>query len=246
MRRADRLFQIVQYLRGRRLTTAAQLAKWLEISERTVYRDIRDLSLSGVPVEGEAGVGYRLSHSFDLPPIMFSLDEVEALVAGARIVEAWGGSELAAHARTAMSKIALALPKSRREEIERTRLFAPDFHVPGKVAEGLDTVRKAILQRRKLRFGYEDKDATVSQRMVCPLAAAFWGRSWTLAAWCELREDFRTFRLDRMHELEITEEPFEETPGKSLEDLIRKMEAEEVGQASSLRRISNPPPDQSD
>src|ERR1700683_1191198 len=100
MRRADRLFQIVQYLRGRRLTTAAQLARWLEISERTVYRDIRDLSLSGVPVEGEAGVGYRLSHGFDLPPIMFTLDEVEALVTGARMVEAWGGPALAVHARS--------------------------------------------------------------------------------------------------------------------------------------------------
>ncbi len=80
MRRADRLFQIVQYLRGRRLTTAAQLATWLEVSERTIYRDIRDLSVSGVPVEGEAGVGYRLSAGFDLPPLMFTLDEVEALV----------------------------------------------------------------------------------------------------------------------------------------------------------------------
>src|ERR1700722_16893337 len=108
VRRADRLFQIVQHLRGRRLTTAAQLAGWLQVSERTVYRDIRDLSLSGVPVEGEAGVGYRLSKGFDLPPIMFTLDEVEAMVAGARMIETWAGPVLGGHARSAIAKIALA------------------------------------------------------------------------------------------------------------------------------------------
>src|SRR5271157_4077541 len=128
MRRADRLFQIVQYLRGRRLTTAAQLASRLSVSERTVYRDIRDLGLSGVPVEGEAGVGYRLSKGFDLPPIMFSFDEVEALVAGARMIQAWGGPALAASSRSAVAKIALALPPERRESVENTRLFAPQFH----------------------------------------------------------------------------------------------------------------------
>ncbi|MEE9264479.1 MAG: HTH domain-containing protein, partial [Vicinamibacteria bacterium] len=94
MRRADRLFQIVQMLRRRRLTTAAQLAERLEVSERTVYRDIRDLSASGVPILGEAGVGYRLGKDFDLPPLMFSGEEVQALVLGARMVESWGDSEL--------------------------------------------------------------------------------------------------------------------------------------------------------
>jgi predicted DNA-binding transcriptional regulator YafY len=174
MRRADRLFQIVQHLRGRRLTTAAQLAGWLEVSERTIYRDIRDLSISGVPVEGEAGVGYRLSPAFDLPPLMFTMDEVEALVAGARMVEAWGGPALGGHARSAVSKIALALPKSRREEIERTRLFAPVFHIP----QGA-------------------------------------------AAWCESRNDFRNFRLDRIGSLEMGAETFQESPGQALEDYLK-------------------------
>jgi predicted DNA-binding transcriptional regulator YafY len=227
VRRADRLFQIVQYLRGRRLTTAAQLARWLQISERTVYRDVRDLSLSGVPVEGEAGVGYRLSRGFDLPPIMFSLDEVEALVTGARMVEAWGGKELASHARSAMAKIALALPKGRREEIERTRLYAPDFHVRPEVAGHLDTIRQAILKRRKLRMDYADGADRHSQRMVRPLAAAFWGGSWTVSAWCESRQDFRTFRLDRMRVLELTAEPFADEPGKMLDDFMEKMRREE-------------------
>lgn len=230
MRRADRLFQIVQYLRGRRLTTAAQLALWLQVSERTVYRDVRDLSLSGVPVEGEAGVGYRLSHGFDLPPIMFSLDEVEALVTGARMVEAWGGPTLATHARTAMSKIALALPKARREEIERTRLFAQTFHIPPGAAAHLETVRQAILQRRKLRADYEDGAQRHSQRTLRPLGVYFWGASWTVAAWCESRNDFRNFRLDRMRALEMLQEKFEETPGKTLDDFVEKMRREARGE----------------
>jgi predicted DNA-binding transcriptional regulator YafY len=124
MRRADRLFQIVQYLRGRRLTTAAQMSAWLHVSERTIYRDIQSLSLSGIPVSGEAGVGYRISQHFDLPPIMFTLDEVEALVAGARAIESWGGASLADSARSAMAKIAQALPPTRRDEVERARVYA--------------------------------------------------------------------------------------------------------------------------
>lgn len=96
MRRADRLFQIVQHLRGRRLTTAAQLSDWLETSTRTIYRDIRDLSLSGVPIEGEAGVGYRLAKGFDIPPIMFDFDEIQALTVGLRFVQSWAGPQLSA------------------------------------------------------------------------------------------------------------------------------------------------------
>jgi predicted DNA-binding transcriptional regulator YafY len=223
VRRADRLFQIVQHLRGRRLTTAAQLARWLQVSERTVYRDIRDLSLSGVPVEGEAGVGYRLSKGFDLPPIMFSLDEVEAMVTGARMVEAWGGPTLATHARSALAKIALALPPARREEIARSRLFAPGFHIRPEAAASLETARQAILQRRKLRVEYVDSNQQSSLRTILPMAVYFWGTTWTLAAWCESRNDFRNFRLDRMGAIEILPETFEETAGRSLDDFVKMM-----------------------
>jgi predicted DNA-binding transcriptional regulator YafY len=221
MRRADRLFQIVEHLRGRRLTTAAQLARRLEVSERTIYRDIRDLSLSGVPVEGEAGVGYRLGPGFDLPPIMFTLDEVQALAAGARIVEAWGGSALAAHVRSAAEKIRLALPKARRGEIDGARLFAPDFHVPASAAAGLEAARRAILESRKLRIGYADSAGHVTKRTVQPLGLYFWGAAWSLAAWCEFRRAFRNFRLDRIRSLEVLEERFEEAPGRTLEDFLR-------------------------
>jgi predicted DNA-binding transcriptional regulator YafY len=224
VRRADRLFQIVQYLRSRRLTTASQLAQWLEVSERTVYRDIRDLELSGVPVDGEAGVGYRLRKGFDLPPIMFTFDEVEALVAGVRMIEAWGGPALAASGRSAMAKIALALPPERRESVQSTRLFAPGFHVDSRVAAMLELTRQAVLQRRKMRLVYErlDGDKPVA-RLVRPFGLYFWGAKWTLTAWCELRNDYRTFRLDRIQTAETTEEEFREEPGRSLEEFLMRI-----------------------
>jgi predicted DNA-binding transcriptional regulator YafY len=225
MRRADRLFQIVQHLRGRRLTTAAQLARWLEVSDRTIYRDIRDLSLSGVPVEGEAGIGYRLHSGFDLPPIMFTIDEIHALVAGARMMEVWGGSALAGHVRSAISKITLALPKARRDEIERTPLFAAGFLVPPGAAAPLETVRQSMVQRRKLRIDYSDSAQRQSTRTVHPLAVFFWGTTWSLAAWCESRQGFRNFRLDRIRSLAMLDQHFEEIPGRSLEDFIKASQA---------------------
>jgi predicted DNA-binding transcriptional regulator YafY len=225
MRRADRLFQIVQHLRARRLTTAAALADLLSVSERTVYRDIRDLSLSGVPVEGEAGVGYRLAKGFDVPPIMFTLDEVEALVTGARMVEAWGGPALAASSRSAITKITLALPASRREDIERTRLFAPQFHVDPTTGQQLESIRQAIQQRRKVRMDYQDGKKQASLRTVWPLGLYFWGATWTLAAWCEVRVDYRSFRIDRIGLMDVLEERFEEKEGRSLSDFLDRVRA---------------------
>ena len=222
MRRADRLFQIVQYLRGRRLTTAAQLAARTSVSERTVYRDIRDLSLSGVPVEGEAGVGYRLSKGFDLPPIMFTMDEVHALVAGARMVQAWGGPALSVSSRSAVEKIAQALPASRRTDVERTPLFAPGFHVRAGTGSEVEAMRQAILARRKLRLTYVDSREQVSERVIRPLGLAFWGATWSVAAWCESRADFRNFRLDRIRRLQPLEETFEDQPGTRLEDFLAR------------------------
>jgi predicted DNA-binding transcriptional regulator YafY len=124
-RRADRLFQIVQVLRGRRLTTAALLAQRLGVSERTVYRDIQALSLSGVPVEGEAGIGYRLRPDYDVPPLMFTSMEVEAMVAGLRLLKAWGGGALAAAADPSLEKLMAALPPQRRWPRSRAAFSRP-------------------------------------------------------------------------------------------------------------------------
>lgn len=223
MRRADRLFQIAQYLRGRRLTTARQLADWLSVSERTIYRDVRDLSLSGVPVEGEAGIGYRIKSGYDLQPLMFSPDEIDALVIGMRMVQAWGGPQLAASAAAALAKVTLALPRDKREFVEASALFAPNFHIDPAHGERLELIRQAIRVRCKLHLEYADVEARVSERIAWPLALYFFGGSWLLAAWCELRQDFRSFRLDRVRTLE-TRDSYPSQEGRRLADFVRSMQ----------------------
>ena len=222
MGRADRLFQIAQYLRGRRLTTAKQLSDWLAVSERTIYRDIRDLSLSGVPVEGEAGVGYRVKAGFDLQPLMFSPDEIDALAIGMRMVQAWGGPQLGASAAAALAKITLALPSEKRAFVEATALFAPAFHIDPLHGERLESIRQAIGRRDKLRMDYVDAQNAPTQRTIWPLALYFWGGTWSIAAWCEIRSDFRTFRLDRVRTLGIAE-PYPDQSGRRLADFVREM-----------------------
>lgn len=224
MRRADRLFEIVQYLRGRRLTTAAQLAQWLEVSERTIYRDVADLVASGVPIDGEAGVGYRIAASFDLPPLMFNFDEIDALVIGARFVESWGGPGLAHGARSALAKIAGALPREKRAALEGARLYAPGFFVDPLPGERLETFRRAIGARSLVELDYRDGQGSSTQRRIRPLGIFFWGDTWSVAAWCELRQDFRNFRLDRIADLRRLDERFPDESGKRLEDFLRKME----------------------
>lgn len=221
MRRADRLFQIVQHLRARRLTTAAQLAEWLGTSERTIYRDVRDLSLSGVPVQGEAGVGYRIDRSYELTPLMFTREEVEAVVVGVRMVQAFGGSQLRMAAQSALNKIILALPDQRRSESEDAKLFAPVLNQHRALDDRLDLIRQAIDGRQKLRILYMDESQASSERQIRPLGMYFWGSSWTLAAWCELRDDFRHFRLDRMSQCELSGETYVTEQQKSLEEFVR-------------------------
>lgn len=233
MRRADRLFRIVQYVRGRRLTTAAQLAKWLQVSERTIYRDIRDLSLTGTPIEGEAGVGYRLRGGFELPPLMFDVEEVEALTLGARMVEAWSSPQLGAAALSAIAKIAMALPAERRQWLEASRTYVPQFHIPKQLGERFELLRSAIRDQTKVHFVYADAEKKLSERRVRPLSLYFWGEHWTLAAWCESRDDFRSFRLDRVIRLQITAENFRDESGKRLADFVRAQQA--MGHAASSR-----------
>ena len=225
MRRADRLFRIVQFLRGRRLTTAAQLAKWLLVSERTIYRDVRDLSLTGTPIEGEAGVGYRLRGGFELPPLMFDVDEVEALTLGARMVEAWSSPQLGVAALSAIAKIATALPAERRQWLEASRTYVPQFHIPKQLGERFELLRGAIRDRQQVHFVYADVEKKLSERRVRPLSLYFWGEHWTLAAWCEARENFRSFRIDRVIRLQVTDERFNDESGKRLADFVRAQRA---------------------
>jgi predicted DNA-binding transcriptional regulator YafY len=220
MRRADRLFKIVQYLRGRNLTTAQQLAQWLQVSERTIYRDIRDLSTTGTPIEGEAGVGYRLRGSMDLPPLQFELEEIEALVLGARMVEAWSGPQLGAAAVAALAKVASALPADRRRWLETSRAYVPAMHIPKQIGERFEKLRYAIRERRAVDFVYADDKKQLTGRSVRPLSLYFWGEHWTLGAWCELRKDFRSFRIDRVIRLKLSDRKFNDEAGKRLSDFL--------------------------
>lgn len=226
MRRADRLFQLIEHLRGRRTLTARQLAERLHVSERTVYRDVGDLIASGVPIEGAAGIGYQLRRGFDLPPIMFDRDELEALVLGARLVKALGGQSLAQSADLALNKIEAVLPAARRKELELPRLYAPRFAIDTRRTEPLDTIRRAINAHHVLRIDYTREDGTSSSRSLRPLALYYWPPHWLLAAWCELRQDFRNFRTDRIRAAALTDTVFSDEPGKTFEDFLRSVPAE--------------------
>ncbi|MEO1309644.1 MAG: YafY family protein [Pseudomonadota bacterium] len=227
MRRADRLFQIIQHLRGGRLTTAAQLAERLEVSERTIYRDIADLQSCGAPIDGEAGVGYLMREGFDLPPLMFSRDEVVALVAGARLVRAWGGATMAAAAEEALVKIGAVLPELERRRADAVEIHAFGLGMTSEIRERIDRIERAVEDRRRLRLDYADVEGARSDRVVRPLGLFFWGKVWTLVAWCELREDFRMFRLDRIRTLTETPETFRIETGRSLADFYQAMAEEE-------------------
>lgn len=224
MRRADRLFQIVQYLRRGRLVRAAQLAEWLEVSERTIYRDIADLQSTGVPIDGEAGVGYIMRDGYDLPPLMFSHDEIVALVAGARMIRAWGGAAMARAAEESLVKIEAVLPDKQRTRAGEIEVHAIAPEMTQEVRSLIDRLEKAVDGRRRLSLSYLDAEAQPTERMVRPLGLWFWGKVWTLVAWCELREDFRMFRLDRIAELTHAEDSFRHEPGKRLADFYRQME----------------------
>lgn len=226
MRRADRLFQIVQILQHRRVTTAARIAERLQVSERTVYRDIRDLSLSGVPIEGEAGVGYRLGKDFELPPLMFTVDEIQALVLGARMVESWGDDTLQHAAQSVLEKVEAALPETERGRLHNTALFSLPFHVPDGVRGHMGSLRGAIDSRHRCTLHYRDREGQSTVRTVRALGLYFWGYTWTLGAWCELREDFRNFRLDRMEQVDVLDSTFEHEPPVTLADYVRAMAGE--------------------
>lgn len=220
MRRADRLFQIVQFLRTRRITTAKWLAEELQVSERTIYRDVQDLSLSGVPIEGEAGVGYILRKGFDLPPLMFSNEEIAALILGMRLVKTLADPGLARAADRVANKVESVLPDRLKQQFENSHLFAPMKLISPDVGLAMAQVRSAIENKFKLEIDYQRQDGQGSTRKIWPLGLFFWGSSWTVGSWCELRDSFRVFRLDRIQKLNTLDENFPQQAGRTIEDLI--------------------------
>lgn len=223
MRRADRLFQLVGILSRRRTVTAQRLAEELEVSVRTVYRDVLDLVASGVPVLGEAGVGYRLDPAYRLPPMTFTNDEIEALVLGMRMVESWGDSALRASARSILDKVSAVTESGGRGRLSATALFSLDFSSPRAGNEYLKPLREATNAHRLVHFRYEDRAEQASRRTVRPLGLYFWGRTWTLAAYCELRRDYRNFRIDRVSELALLDERFEAVSPFTIDDYVKAM-----------------------
>jgi predicted DNA-binding transcriptional regulator YafY len=218
MRRADRLFQILQYLRGGRLTTAAQLAEKLEVTPRTIYRDVAHLIGSGVPIEGEAGVGYLMRDGYDLPPLMFTQDEIIALVSGARILQSWGGTKMAAAAQEALVKIDAVLPEEARRQVGQVNVHVMDgAEQRGHWRDYLDRFEAASETRIRLSMDYADEAGSQTNRVVRPLGVWFWGKVWTAVCWCELREGFRMFRLDRISALQELD-GFRVEKGQTLRD----------------------------
>lgn len=235
MRRADRLFRLVGLLQRRRTVTAAALAERLEVSERTVYRDIADLMGSGVPVQGEAGVGYRLERGFDLPPLMFNQVEVEAIVLGARMVKAFADPGLAQAAEDVLNKVRQVLPDKLAPSLDLTPLYGLHFRHEKRVGEFLAQAREALRVSRKIQLGYADGKQDQSTRVIRPLALSFLGHAWLLTAWCELRAGFRNFRVDRIVSLTVLDQPFAPEPGKRFDDFLALIQQEMAARAREDR-----------
>lgn len=222
MRRSDRLFDLVLILRDGRLHRAEDLAAQLEVSVRTIYRDMDTLVLSGVPVAGERGTGYMMTAPITLPPLNLTLTELEALHLGMAVVGEAADDELKKAAKTLSAKIDAVLPEDRSASPTGWGFAVYPFKDAAAGFQFMPQIRKAIRSRQKLDITYAtyaDKDAEPSQRVVRPLQMEYWGRVWTASCWCELRQDFRVFRIDRIQSLKVMAELFVEEAGKSLADL---------------------------
>jgi predicted DNA-binding transcriptional regulator YafY len=223
MRRADRLLKIVQILRRRKKPTSARLiAEELEVVPRTIYRDIVDLQASHVPIEGASGIGYVLRKGYDLPPLMFDEQELEVMVLGAQMVADRGDTELARAAQDVLAKVSAVLPDRLSEKMWRAALLVPhrpqDAHTFG---PHLPTVRQAIREHSKLHLDYSDGNGCISSRLVWPLGLYFYSHVTIVCTWCELRNDFRAFRADRITKCRIDTQKFDPKNGTLFEEFIQ-------------------------
>lgn len=215
MRRADRLFDIIQRLRtASRPVTAAELADDLEVTSRTVYRDIATLQARRVPIEGAPGIGYVLRKGFDLPPLMFTIDEVEAIAVGARLVHRLRDPKLQEAAEAVLAKVSVVLPERLRSHIAETPIYVS----PGMAAEAQGTdlaeIRAAIRDSRKLYIAYTDEAGRRTNRAIWPIAMAYYVDVTLVGAWCELRSDYRNFRVERITASRVLDEHFDQDNGR--------------------------------
>jgi predicted DNA-binding transcriptional regulator YafY len=221
MRRADRLFDIIQVLRGaNRPVTAATLAEQLEVTVRTVYRDVATLQARRVPIDGAPGIGYLLRRGFDLPPLMFTSEEIDAIAVGARLVRRIRDPKLHEAAARVLAKVTMVVPEAMRAHLADAPLYVSDGSAA--VPQGVDpaSLRTAIRERRKLRIRYRDERDNDTHRTVWPIAMAYYVDATLIGAWCELRNDFRNFRVERIVSSEILDERFRDDNGRLMAEWL--------------------------
>lgn len=226
MRKAERLNAIVHHLRRmHHAVTAETLAQAFEVSPRTIYRDIQDLVDSGIPISGEAGVGYMIDKQYHLPPIMFDADEIEAIALGIGMVSNWTDDAFARKAKSAYQKIQATLTAPMIHELTQISTFSAPSHykIPWEV--NFTQVRECIRRKQFVSFQYRDLNEQVTERTIRPLALISFSPVWLLAGWCELRQDFRNFRLDRIARFAIGNQRFRDEKGKSLADYLKVQQA---------------------
>ena len=224
MRRAERLFRLVNEMRTRDICRASDLAQKFEVSIATIYRDIAHLQASGLPIEGEAGIGYLLRPGFDLPNTAFTHDQIDALAIGLSFVERTGDPTLATAAREVRAKLQAGMPAPE----ERRLADAPYFNLQDRSTTSSDVqlLREAIRNRQIIEFSYLNAEKIPSKRRVYPLVMWNLAEGVMFSAWCTLRKDFRTFRLDRMSALAFTDEHFEDDPETGLSAFLAQDDCE--------------------
>lgn len=224
MRRADRLLQIIQVLRRRKApTTARMLAEELEVTPRTIYRDIASLQSARVPIEGEAGIGYLLRGGYDLPPLMFSADEIEAVVLGMRMVSARGDADLARSALNVLAKIEVVVPNAVSDQMWKGNLLVP-HPVQNEIliVPHLPTIRLAVRQNQKLKITYTSLDDCETARTIWPLGLYIFSHVTLVCAWCELREGYRAFRAERITDCEPLADRFNPKNGTMMNEFLKR------------------------
>jgi predicted DNA-binding transcriptional regulator YafY len=236
MRRADRLFDIIQTLRtAARPVSAAALADKLEVTVRTIYRDIAALQASRVPIEGAAGLGYVLRRGFDLPPLMFTTEEIDAIAVGARLVRRLRDPKLQAAAESVLGKLTDVVPQALRSHLAGTPYYVSDGSAPA--APGVDhsELRSAIHETRKMSIAYVDDEGRRTHRTIWPLAMAYYVDVTLIGAWCELRNDFRHFRIDRISASRLLDDRFPQENGKLMAEwLALRKERPDAGGGRSV------------
>lgn len=222
MRKIDRLFEIIQLLRGQRLRTAEFISEKLGVSVRTVYRDIHGLVASGVPIEGERGIGYVIRQSIELPPLHFTPLELQAIQLGINMVKVIADEEVTAAAKEVELKIRDVLPDASRAK-SHPPLAHIYFESDPKTLQYLPTLRHSLEKKQVVQLQYRNEKGKATSRQIWPLGLEYWGKCWTLTAWCELRKDFRVFRLDRISKCETIDRHFKAEKGKTYQDYLKQL-----------------------